>query len=350
MSQEQEVKLSIVVPCYNVERYLAACLDSLLAQDMDQIEIICVNDGSPDGSRDIMRSYERAHPNLIRCVDRENGGLWNARWSGIDVARGEYTAFVDSDDTVTPDFARSLYMGARSANADIAVCGFSRIDLETGKVLSRELCEIRKPFFVREEPGRMIEVNPAAWNKAYRTSVLRRMQRLSETPPILEDLALVLLAYPELQGCVTFVPKSLINYMVHADSMVNTITVAQVDAVKRMLLEVRTRYQQDDVTEEMRRALDAVAFLHLGVSMSFRLSCSKDVNLREQLARTTAYLDENFPSWRRSEYTRLSYASGKVAAYKKLFIAKVFYTAGLMKPFLSAYRFAINKLGIDIKW
>ena len=350
MSQESAVKLSIVVPCYKVERYLRDCLDSLLAQDMDGIEIICVNDGSPDGCHDIMQEYASRYPKIVRCVDRENGGLWNARWSGIDIARGEYTTFVDSDDTVTTDFASSLYQGAKANDADIVVCGFSRTDLDTGKVLSREMCEDRTPFLVREDPGRIVEVNPAAWNKAYRTEILRKMRRLKETPAIMEDLALVLLAYPETDSRVAFVPKSCINYMVHADSMINTVTTEQVEGVKRMLLDIRDRYEEPDVSDGLRAALDAIAFLHLGVSMSFRLSGDKSVDLGAQIASTTAYLDKHFPTWRHSPYISLSYAKKMGSTYAKLLIAQRFYRAKLMRPFLAAYRFVISTLGIDIKW
>ena len=343
-------KLSIVVPCYNTERYLPTCMDSLVAQDMDGIEVIGVDDGSPDGCLGILQDYERRYPNLVRVLHRDNGRLWTARWTGIDAARGDYVAFVDSDDCVEPDFARTLYETAVAEDADVVVCGFSRTDLATGRVLSREFCDERAPFTLEADPGRIVEVNPAAWNKAFRRGVLATLPRLSETPPILEDLALTLLAYTRCTRPVAFAPRSLVHYMVHADSMINTVTEDQVEAVLRMMREIRADYVQAGCPPALMAALDAVAFEHLGVSMPFRLSANADVDLKAELAHITRYLDESFPTWRRSPYINGAYARAHGSAFKKLLVAQRFYRAHLMRPFLWAYSFAIRNLHVDIKW
>lgn len=98
---EKQLFLSFIVPVYNVEKYLEECLDSLLEQDIphEEYEIICVNDGSTDGSLGILRRYEEKYPN-IRVIDQENGGVCVARNTGLDAAQGEYIWFVDSDDRV----------------------------------------------------------------------------------------------------------------------------------------------------------------------------------------------------------------------------------------------------------
>ena len=100
-------KLSIIVPVYGVEQYLRKCVDSLLNQDMDNYEIILVDDGSPDECPQICDSYVAAHKN-IQVVHRKNGGLSAARNSGIEVARGEYIMFVDSDDYIEPNVLKGL--------------------------------------------------------------------------------------------------------------------------------------------------------------------------------------------------------------------------------------------------
>ena len=94
------MKLSVIVPVYNVEKFLPRCLDSLLRQGLEvgEYEIICVNDGSPDGSAAILAEYERKHPEVFKVITQENRGLGGARNSGMKVARGEYVAYVDSDD------------------------------------------------------------------------------------------------------------------------------------------------------------------------------------------------------------------------------------------------------------
>lgn len=94
------VAISIIIPIYNVEAYISKCLDSVLNQPNVDIELICVNDASPDGSRDIVVKYQKSHAN-IKLVDRENGGLSAARNTGIMHASGKYILFLDSDDYLT---------------------------------------------------------------------------------------------------------------------------------------------------------------------------------------------------------------------------------------------------------
>lgn len=95
------MKFSVVVPIYNVEQYLGQCLESLQAQMFDDFEVICVNDGSIDRSREILSEWEDKFPPM-RVIDRENGGLSAARNTGLQVATGDYVVFVDSDDWVEP--------------------------------------------------------------------------------------------------------------------------------------------------------------------------------------------------------------------------------------------------------
>ena len=101
------MKLSIIVPVYNVEQYLRKCIDSLLNQDMDDYEIILVDDGSPDMCPKICDEYAETHKNIC-VIHRKNGGLSAARNSGIEVSQGEYVMFVDSDDYIEPNVLNGL--------------------------------------------------------------------------------------------------------------------------------------------------------------------------------------------------------------------------------------------------
>lgn len=350
MATHGTTKLSIVVPCYKTEAYLPRCLDSLLAQTLGEIEIICVNDGSPDGTLALLRSYEASHPGVVRVVDKENGGLWNARWSGTDVASGEYVTYVDSDDYVSPTFAQDLYETAVSENAEIVVCGFQRVEEGTGRVLSTEMDAHHPSFDPAGDPGRLVEINPAAWNKCFRRALLGRMRRLSEPPAILEDVTLSQLAYLACHGRVAFTGTAPYRYLIREGSMINSVTVEQVESVRRALLEVRRHFEDEGAPVELLASLDATVFLHLGVSMSFRLSCNPQVDLARELARATAYLDEHFPTWRNSPFIGIRYALSHGAAYQRLLAAQLFYRAHLMRPFLAAYRFYLAHSGRDLKW
>ena len=155
--------VSVIIPVYNVEAYLARCLDSVLAQTCPDIEIVCVDDCGTDGSMAVARRYAAAHPDRIRIVEsEENAGLGGARDKGIAAAAGEYLLFVDSDDAVTPGFAEAYLRAAEESGADIVAGGHTRVEGEK---------EISRPG--RPEDPWYVWVNINAWAKLFRTSFLR---------------------------------------------------------------------------------------------------------------------------------------------------------------------------------
>lgn len=116
-------KVSVIIPVYNVEKYLRQCLDSVINQTLKDIEIICVNDGSTDNSPQILEEYA-AKDNRIKIINKTNGGLSSARNAGMEVAQGEFIGFVDSDDYLDLNFYESLYNRAKETNSDIVVCEY----------------------------------------------------------------------------------------------------------------------------------------------------------------------------------------------------------------------------------
>lgn len=115
-------KVSVIVPVYNVEKYVARCLDSLAAQTLEDMEIVIVNDGSSDGSAKICKKYEKKYGN-IRYFEQKNQGLSMARNAGIGIAKGEFIGFVDSDDFVKYDMFETMYQNAKEHRAKIVACG-----------------------------------------------------------------------------------------------------------------------------------------------------------------------------------------------------------------------------------
>ena len=108
----QKIKVSIIVPVYNVEKYLKRCLDSITNQTLKELEIICINDGSTDNSLKILKQY--AHKDKrISIINKQNEGLSVARNTGMEAASGEYIGFVDSDDWIDLDFYKKLYTTAK---------------------------------------------------------------------------------------------------------------------------------------------------------------------------------------------------------------------------------------------
>ena len=117
--------ISVIIPVYKVEAYLTTCVESVLAQTYQNIEIILVDDGSPDNCPRMCDEFA-AKDSHIRVIHKENGGLSSARNAGIDTARGEYLAFLDSDDLWTPVFLERLHRAIEETGADFSVCLFRR--------------------------------------------------------------------------------------------------------------------------------------------------------------------------------------------------------------------------------
>lgn len=127
-------KISIIIPIYNVEKYLKCCLDSVLDQTFKDFEVILVNDGSTDSCRQICEIYKNKDKR-VKVINKENGGLSSARNSGINIARGKYITFIDSDDFIEKDMCKILYELSEFYKADISVC--KSIDVsETGKIIN----------------------------------------------------------------------------------------------------------------------------------------------------------------------------------------------------------------------
>ena len=342
------IKVSVIVPCYNVEKYLPKCLDSLVNQTLKEIEVICINDGATDNTLSILKDYEKRYKNKIVIIDKKNEGVWKGRWDGIRKAKGEYIGFVDSDDYVNPNFALKLYNAAKKTNADLTVCGFDRIDLDTQKLYSREMCKTSKSNFnINEEPGNLLELNGAPWNKLFKASILKKSHSLETIPKVLDDMMFNQLYYLNIQK-VVFIPDSLINYMVRKDSIINTINVSKLDSVYKSMLEIRNFYKKE--RKDLLDYVDANAFLHLGISLMYRLSENKDVDFKKVLKDNTEYLKKNFPNYKTTKYTKLSYIITHRGVNFKLWVVKCFYNLGLFRLFLATYKFMIKRLKIDIKW
>lgn len=182
-------KLSIIVPVYNVEKYLPKCLESLIKQTLKDIEIICVNDGSMDNSLAILKEFA-SRDSRIRIIDNQHQGVAKTRNTGIEQSTGEYIGFVDSDDYIDIDFFEKLYNSATKSNSDIAIASILKhknfFNIYNAKYTKEEtaitiqdkikLCEDKKHFFFY------------AWNKIYHSGVIKENNIKFSEGQIYEDV------------------------------------------------------------------------------------------------------------------------------------------------------------------
>lgn len=182
-------KLSIIVPVYNVEKYLPKCLESLIKQTLKDIEIICVNDGSMDNSLAILKEFA-SRDSRIRIIDNQHQGVAKTRNTGIEQSTGEYIGFVDSDDYIDIDFFEKLYNSATKSNSDIAIASILKhknfFNIYNAKYTKEEtaitiqdkikLCEDKKHFFFY------------AWNKIYHSGFIKENNIKFSEGQIYEDV------------------------------------------------------------------------------------------------------------------------------------------------------------------
>ena len=209
------IKVSVIIPVYNTEKYLKRCLDSLVMQTLENIEIICINDGSTDKSLDILKEYES---NIV-IINQENQGQSVARNKGLEIAKGEYIGFVDSDDWVDVDYFEKLYKTAKKHDADIAATGIIRLH-KFGKKYHIKFTEeivtddVNKKFELCEVPDKSY-----VWNKIYkRESLLNNNIKFVENM-IFEDCIFTPQVLHKLDKLVT-VPNVYYYYWRHANSTV----------------------------------------------------------------------------------------------------------------------------------
>lgn len=173
---EIDTKLvSVIIPIYNVEKYLDRCVQSVVKQTYKNLEIILVDDGSPDNCPELCDEWKKAD-SRIKVIHKKNGGLSDARNAGLDIATGEYIAFVDSDDYVHPQYIEILYYIAKKEDADVVSCEFKKVsqDEETHECYE----EIRKDDINIKEYTEITDkvIGVVAWNKLYKRGLFEKIR------------------------------------------------------------------------------------------------------------------------------------------------------------------------------
>lgn len=212
------VKISIIVPIFNAEKYLQICLNSLLNQTLKDIEIICIDDGSTDHSSKILKEIQ-AKDERIKIIHQKNLGVAVARNNGISNANGEYIGFVDSDDWVDKDYFEKLYNAAMKYDVDVAVADFYRV----GKFLKSKKLKYNKEE-LHTEPADKIKATYIPkynylWNKIYKRESLEKLKIPFEKGRYYEDMIWLVQVIYSLNGLVV-VPNTFYYYRKNEGSIV----------------------------------------------------------------------------------------------------------------------------------
>lgn len=241
-------KVSFIVPVYNTQEFLPRCLDSLLGQTCHDIEIIVVNDGSPDGSAAIIDEYA-LKDSRVRVVEKSNGGLSSARNAGMDVARGAIIDFVDSDDYVEPNLAEFLVGTFAEGHPEIVVFG---AECEPPELASKRIKQLLSPVarvFEEFDPALLFSANaqPYVWRAAYSRDLIEcESLRFAENVRFAEDVVFQFESYP-LSAKTIVAPDKLYHYVMQEKSLTHVFNAGakrmdKVDAHLLVLHEVLERW------------------------------------------------------------------------------------------------------------
>ena len=236
--------ISIIVPVYNVERYLDRCIQSILVQSFKKFELVLINDGSTDNSLKICQKY-REEDNRIVLISQPNKGLSAARNTGLENIHGEYVCFIDSDDFVEKNYLRSLYNNLEKNKADISICEYFLTD-EKGKKLSVE--KLNEPENISILSGKNTfnyfykdnyVPNVVAWNKLYKRSIFKKL-RYKEGHYFEDEFIALPLFYTAKK--VSFVRKPLYNYVQRSGSIMNSSWTLKKYQDQQLMYQERIEY------------------------------------------------------------------------------------------------------------
>lgn len=212
--------VSVIIPIYNVEKYLDRCIKTIIEQKYNNLEIILVDDGSPDNCGKICDDWAKKD-NRIKVIHKKNGGVSSARNTGLDIATGEYISFIDPDDIIHPNYYDILI--SQVGNADCIICSYKKfsneIEFENRYIYTTETMNsieaIKKGFFKNPD------IFYVVWNKIIKSDIAK-MQRFNETMKNGEDS---LFAYNVIISCneIKYTEAPLYGYYIREDGAVNTI-------------------------------------------------------------------------------------------------------------------------------
>lgn len=226
-----EVKVSVIIPVYNSEKYLRQCLDSVLSQNLREIEVICVDDGSTDESTGILLGYASKDERL-KVVCQKNSGPGTARNNGLRYANGKYVIFLDSDDWFEPDMLEKLFETAERTGADITICKTEQFDAATGEEISGDwmLKDALAPsecFVPADIADHIFQLTYGmVWDKLYLRSFIEREGLGFPSLRAAEDTAFV---YKSLlfSSRIALLPEVKVHYRINRTSSVSNSFVRQ---------------------------------------------------------------------------------------------------------------------------
>ena len=245
--------ISVVIPVYNVEKYVGKCLSSLVEQTFRDFEVIAVNDGSTDDSLEILRHFEQKY-DFIHVLSQKNAGMSQARNAGMELARGEYLSFVDSDDYVAPTFLAELYEACAACDADIACCYYYYHFIENDFLFEYPFrCKgVYNRTQAMNKLLRDVQIQSLVWNKLYRRSLFSDYG-ITFPSMCFEDMATANRVFTHARRVVVL-DRPLYYYNQRSMSTLATMNANKINDFIRAIALVRRSLEKNGLYEKYRKS------------------------------------------------------------------------------------------------
>ena len=291
-------KVSVIIPVWNVERYIESCLTSLSSQTLKEIEIIVVNDGSPDNSQKIIDKYVKKYPNKVKSYIKENGGQGSARNLGITFATGEYISFVDSDDWLSEDALEKMYNHAKKEKSDIVICDM--VDHYPDKTIYHNCTKYESVY----------KVTPSACNKIFKKTIIKDIKFLSKL--WYEDFNFttkILLKNPK----ISTISEGLYHCNCREEStMNNNNSLKNLDML--IVINDLIEYQKELKIYD-KNLTSYLIFDHVLITTINRVTAQKNKNKKEVLNKLVEYCHTNISDYKKQKFYKTISKNRKIIAW-----------------------------------
>lgn len=299
----ESYKVSIIVPVYKVEQYLRQCMDSLVNQTLEEIEIIAVNDGSPDNSLAILEEYEKKYPEKVKVFSIENQGVSHARNYGFSKASGEYVLFVDSDDYIEKNTCQYLYTTAKKNGNDLVL--FGRYNVDNGVRRENFTLPWNYNFRLIDRKYEMAKISPFPWDKFISRQLFAQAGGFPEGIRF-EDLPVAHMLSVSAKS-IGVVRKCFYNYRVQA-GFLSTLTEETLDIITALGL-LNNFLKEKGLFEDYKEEVEYVSVRHCYYRFLALKKFTEKGKLDLQVRLINGvfdYLEKEFPGWGENHYLKYS--------------------------------------------
>lgn len=291
--------ITIVVPVYNVERYVEKCLDSIIKQTYQNIEVLVINDGSTDNSLEIIKEFSK-RDNRVLIFTKENGGLSDARNYGLDRAQGKYILFIDSDDYIESDMVNKMYSEALMNDADLVYCDIKYV-FENESSPPFIVTGFRQNIEGDSVVKGLLSV-PSAWNKLYKKSLFDQTDVRYPNGLWYEDIPTTFRLLPTIKK-IGYVNEPFVNYLQRDGSIMSSKYDDRMLHIYEVFNIVNTYYKEIDIFDKYYVELEFAFIEHIilyGTNRFLRVPTGSKLIHRSLMDASIM-----FPKWKHNKYLKL---------------------------------------------